>query len=332
MKYLVFSILSLMLLPLQAYAKEPAVVTSIAPVHSLVQGVMGDTGQAALIVEAKTSPHEFQLKPSQVKLMTDADIVFFVDPLFEVFMDKSLSIIPDRVKIVQLSQMDDIKRLKIREGGVWEGHNHHEDNHDDEHHHEDDHHDNHEEHVTDNSNETGHHLDNNSYMDMHIWLDTDNARQIIRVTQHELGVLYPDNRSVYQQNALALLKRMDELDDFIASSLQGLSDKPFIVFHDAYQYFETQNNLSAVGSITIDSSVKPSIKRIQNIRQKIRQAKAVCVFSEPQSSNRIVKTVTDQIDIKTAELDPLGYGIETNAGLYFNMMKNLTQNFKKCLS
>ena len=72
-----------------------------------------------------------------------------------------------------------------------------------------------------------------------------------------------------------------------------MKDKPFIVFHDAYPYFEQAFGLAAVGSISDAGGSAPSAKRLGEIRAKLAETNAVCVFREPQFDSRFAETVIE---------------------------------------
>jgi len=292
------------------------VVVSIKPLHSLVSGVIGNTGKAELLVSGNTSPHDFNLKPSQVKMLQTAKVVFYIDESFETFLRGALETLSDKVRTASVAQKASLTLLSYRKGGTWEKHKHdeYEKHKHEEHAHKDDgeHHDNHDE-------------------NMHVWLDPENTGRIVKYIARELGAIYPKHRKTYQKNASAYIRKIKAMDAELKSSLKSLQDQPFVVFHDAYQYFENAYGLNAVGSITFEPGESPSPTRIKEVRDKLLQVRAKCVFREPQFSDRLVKTVIEGTDAKSGTLDPLGAGLEDGPSLYFNLMRNLGQNLKQCL-
>jgi zinc transport system substrate-binding protein len=118
----------------------------------------------------------------------------------------------------------------------------------------------------------------------------------------------------------------------VSADLEPVKDSRFVVFHDAYQYFEQRFGMSAVGSVTVSPEVLPGAERISELHAKIKELNAVCVFSEPQFESKLVQTVTEGTDAKSGVLDPLGTGIENGPELYFTLIKNMATSFKTCLS
>ena len=350
--------------------KAPVIVASIKPLQSLVQGVTGGTGETLVLVEGDVSPHGFSFKPSQLKALHEADVVFYFSADFELFLPGALAGLPPQVRQVPVVEKARLTVLEKRKGGAWEAHDHHDHGHGDHHdqrhedhhdhghedHHDrrhEDHHDRRHEDHHDHGHEDPHdrrhedhhdqrHEDHHDQRhedhhdrrggDMHVWLDAGNAKEIAKLIAAELGAVYPENRDGYERNARALIARIDALDAKIKSTLADVKDKPFIVFHDAYQYFERRYGLSGVGSITLEPHEPLSANRILEIRAKIKTAGVVCVFREPQFSDKLIRTATQETDVRIGTLDPLGAGLESGADLYFDLLGNLGREFKHCLS
>lgn len=316
----------------------PNVVTSIAPVHSLVAAVMKGVGTPHLIVEGGGSPHTYALKPSQARELARADLVFWIGETLEPFLTKPISTIAEHAKAVELIEVHGLVTLGFRDGGAFEGHDH--DDHDDHkdgdeaHHDEADHkdggdHDNHAE--ASEAHDDHEHDDHRDGTDPHVWLDPENAKAMVRAIEASLIAADPENAAAYSKNAGLLISRLDALSKEVSASLQPVSGKRFIVFHDAYQYFEKRFRLKSAGSITISPETLPGAERIREVRRKVQDAKAVCVFAEPQFEPRIVSVVTEGTAAKSAVLDPLGASLETGPEHYFSLIRAMATSFRKCL-
>ena len=284
------------------------IVVTIKPLHSLVTGVVGNTARTHLIVDGNQSPHGFKFKPSQVKLLNNSAVVFYIGDTFETFMEKAFDSIPSNVVKVPVAEKARLKLLPYREGGPWEE-------------------DKHEGH--DHGHE-GHHDEGGG--DMHVWLDPDNAIKMIKAITRELSKVYPENRDVYKANARSYVQKITALDSELSAALSNSKESPFIVFHDAYQYFEKHYGLNGVGSITFDPHDFPSPKRLKEIRGKLNEMSAACVFSEPQFSDRLVRTVIKGTSAKTALIDPLGSNIKDGPNLYFELLSGMAASFKRCFN
>ena len=247
------------------------------------------------------SPHNFALKPSHAKLLNNAKVVFYIDNQLESALKKTVGGFSKDVKVVQISKIKNLKLLSTRAGNNWEedGHDHHDHAH-------------------------------GSY-DVHFWLDPNNATQIIKGIIRELSKVYPENINIYKENAKKAIKKIKKTDLVIKSMLNSIQDKPYIVFHDAYQYFEKAYNLKPAGSILLNPELPPSAKRIIIIREKIKSLNASCVFKEPQFRGKIINTVIEDTETKVGVLDPLGADIDSGPEMYTKLLKNIAENLKACL-
>lgn len=285
-----------------AFASKPLIVASINPLHSIVTSIVGNTGNVSLLIESNTSPHNFALKPSHAKLLNNAEIFFYIDDQLESALKKTIKSLPKTVKVKKVSQFKNLKLLPVRENLNWEedGHGHNHDH------------------------------DHGSY-DIHFWLDTQNAIEIAKGVTQELSKLYPENINTYKKNAKKLITKIKTKDNSIKLKLKEVKNKPYIVFHDAYQYFEKAYNLNAIGSILLNPEQPPSPKRIIKIRSKIKTLNAYCVFKEPQFKAQIVNTVIENTNAKVGTLDPLGTNILPGPDMYIALLDDLENNIRICL-
>lgn len=343
---------NLLILPAAADIK---VVASIKPVHSLVSGVMAGVGAPSLIVEGAGSPHTYALKPSRAQALQDADVIFWIGHELEPFLEKPLESLSGDATVVELMDTKGLTMVTLREGGAFEGHTHEGDEHghsehghEDEAKHEDDDHehghseDAHEGHdhgdeaKHDSDEEHGHHDDHDAHeameVNVHIWLDPMNAKIMVGEIARKLAAADPANAALYAANAKALAARIDGVSANISELLKPVRDRPFVVFHDAYQHFESRFGLNAVGSITVSPEVVPGAARISEIRAKIIGLDAACVFSEPQFTPKLVSVVTEGTRARQGVLDPLGADLTPGPDLYVTMIENLGANVIDCLS
>ena len=127
---------------------------------------------------------------------------------------------------------------------------------------------------------------------------------------------------------------MTKLDNLVAevdAELEPVKGRGYIVFHDAYQYFEKRFEVSAVGSITVSPEVLPGAERVRELQEKVRDIDATCVFSEPQFEPKLVTTITENTNAGTGVLDPIGASIDDGPELYFTLIRNMAKSLKDCL-
>ena len=334
-----------------ALADPPAVVASIMPVHSLVAGVMGDVGAPALLVEGGGSPHSYSLRPSEAAALQKADVVFWIGAELETFLERPLAALPRGARIVALHEAEGVTLLPYREDDDVDEHGHgdhaEEKGHDDHGHgdhaeeegHDDHGHGDHAEEKAhddhghgDHAEAEGHDDHGHGETDMHVWLDPVNAQAMVKRIAAALGEADPANASKYQSNAANLEGRLADLDAGLARDLAPVKERPYVVFHDAYAYFEKRYGLTHAGSITVDPDRQPGAKRLFKIREKIAETGAACVFSEPQFEPALVETVIEGTKARTGVLDPLGADLAPGMDAYFTLMRNLAASLKGCLN
>lgn len=301
-------------------AEALRVVVSIKPLHALVAGVMAGAGTPKLLLAGGQSPHTYTLKPSDAHALAQADAVFWIGPALEGFLAKPIAALPRSSVRVALSEAAGVHLLPIREGGAWEHHAHGEahhaagkGDHDHDHDHDDDH----------DGAEESH--------DPHLWLDPVNAQAMVDVIAVALAQARPADAAAFHRNAAALKARLVALDSALASQLAPLIGRPYIVYHDAYQYLEARYGLSPAGAITLDPDRPVSAKRIAEIRAKIATTGTACVFAEPQFPPAVMATVVEGTSARTGILDPLGADISPGPDAYFTLLDGLARSLVACL-
>lgn len=285
------------------------VVASIKPVHSLVAAVMGDTGTPALLVQGAASPHGFTLKPSQAGELEQARLVFWIGHELEPFLEKPMETIAAQAQSVELIEAEGLIRLAPREGGMFEAHEDHDGDHGAD---EDDH---------------GH-----GAFDPHVWLDPENARIFVREIVRALSAADPANAAAYRANGEATMARLDVLSQDVRTILASAKGRGFVVFHDAYHYFENRFEVRASGSITVSPEVMPGAARIAEIRASMKQLGAACVFAEPQFEPKLIDVIMEGTGARTGALDPLGAQLDDGPDLYFNLIRNMASAMRDCLA
>ncbi|MQX37077.1 zinc ABC transporter substrate-binding protein ZnuA [Roseospira navarrensis] len=303
-------------------AEAPAVVGSITPIHSLVAGVMEGAGAPHLIVRGGQSPHTYSLRPSDAQALQDAALVVWVGPELETFLAAPLDSLAGDARVLTLSDVEGLTLRPVRAGGHDHGHDHGaEDPHEDEHAHEDEH-----------GHESAQGRVDPDRADMHLWLDPVNAAAMTGAIADALAHADPDRADLYQANADRMRADLSALTDEIDAMLAPVRDRPFVVFHDAYRYFEDRFGLTSAGSITVNPGTPPGAARLAEMQDALRDTGAVCVFAEPQFEPRVVDVVTEGTDVRAGVLDPLGTDLTPGAGLYPVLLRGLAESVRDCLS
>jgi zinc transport system substrate-binding protein len=314
-----------------AYADAPDVVVSIKPIHSLVAAIMTGIAEPKLIVDGAASPHTFTMKPSNARTLEGADMVFWVGPGMEAFLSKPLTALASKATVVTLEEAPGLEKLPFREGGAFEAHDHGDHDHGHDHAHgAGETHSDHDDHN--HGDESSHAEHGHDAFDTHLWLDPMNAKALAAEIEKQLVQADPENAAAYQANGADLMKRIDALDAEIKETLSPVKDKPFVVFHDAYQYFEHRYEVKVAGSITVSPETMPGAERVKQIHQKVTDLGATCVFAEPQFEPKLVSVVTEGTPAKSGTLDPEAATLTAGPDLYFELMRGLATSMKDCLS
>jgi zinc transport system substrate-binding protein len=333
---------------------ETKVVASIKPLHSLISYVMDGVGTPDIIIDGSSSPHTFQLKPSHASMLQEADIVFWIGEDLESFLETPLDSIAKNAKRVTLMDSNEIDLLKFREKNVFDDHDEHGDEHDehgdehdehgdehdehgdehdehgDEHDEHGDEHDEHGDEHDEHGDEHDDHHDGHAHgeFDIHFWLDPEIAKTIVTIVARELSEIDVANKSTYEANAK---KAINDLDTLIAETRSKInSDATYIVFHDAYQYFEKRFGIEVIGALTVNPEVLPGARQLAEIREVIEHEKVNCLFSEPQFNPSIAKTIAQDTGVKASVLDPLGAELNPGKDLYFDLIGDMASSFESC--
>tara|TARA_Y100000817_G_scaffold191272_1_gene149443 strand:+ start:502 stop:1467 length:966 start_codon:yes stop_codon:yes gene_type:complete len=315
-KSTIFTLTAALFLVLTPLKAEISVVTSIKPLHSLTSYIMEGVGEPELIIDGVASPHNFQIKPSHAKMLQNADLVIWIGEDLESFLPTALKSIPKDAVVFELLDQSGLKKLKFREKNIFEGHDDH----------------GHDEHAKkeDDHDDHGHddHGHGHGSFDPHIWLDPANAKVIVKKITNQLSKIDKDNASTYKANSKKVIKDLDGLIKEVKNEIN--KDASFVVFHDAYQYFEKRFGLNVIGALTVNPDVMPGAEQLSEIREVIEHEKAKCIFSEPQFNPNIINSIASDTGVKTGVLDPLGANIDKGKNMYFDLIKDMSNSLKDC--
>ena len=316
-----------------ALADVPNVAVDIAPVHSLVARVMQDVGSPDLIIRSGASPHDYRLRPSEAKALQDANLVIWMGKELTPWMEDAVKTLSTEAAILTLLEKDETTLLEFRESVLFEEHDH--DDHSDKDHAEteDQDHDDHDNHSDEDHAETedqDHDEHAHGAHDPHAWLSPKNAKIWLNLIAAQLSTADPDNASTYFVNAAAAVTEIDTLMADVSTMLDPIRGNSFIVFHDAYQYFETVFEFPASGAISLGDATDPSPARIARVQDRIQEQKIQCVLAEPQFKKGLVVTVLEGTDAKTSIIDPLGDALQPGPALYPQLIRNMAKTLVDC--
>jgi zinc transport system substrate-binding protein len=330
-----------------AQAKDLTVVASIPPLAGIAASVLDGIAKPQTLIRDGGSPHAYSLRPSDAKALADADVVLWVGPGLESFLDDKLDTLAPKAERVTAMELPGMELLPYRtphhhdeegEEEEHEEHEHHDEVHDEHEHadhdedHDGDHHD--EDHAEDydgdHDEHAGHHHGDGP--DSHVWLDPQNARLIAKgLADAVRGHLASEQQVRLDANLRGFDVTLDALTVDMAALLSPVKNRPYLTFHDAYQYFDRHFGLDFHGAVTVSPEVQPGAASLQKLREEVEEHHIACIFAEPQFEPRAIKVLSENLPVQVGTLDPLGGMRNAEPGGYAALMLALAQSYRDCL-
>ncbi|MGR5236587.1 zinc ABC transporter substrate-binding protein ZnuA [Vibrio alfacsensis] len=286
---LILAVTTMLTLPAHAIT----VLTSVKPIQMIVSELTQGISQPDVLLQSNASPHDYALRPSDVKNIASADLVIWYGHDLEPFLEK---VIAERPNTLTLSK---IPGLALR--------------------------------AYDSEHNHGHNGHDHGTHDPHFWLGVEPVKQVATVIAHQLAEVDPINADKYNANLTQFEQQLKQTDAEIKQQLAPIQDKGYFVFHDAYGYFEEHYGMNKLGRFTVTPDRKPGAKTLIHIRQELASGDVACVFSEPQFTPAVVESVLRGSEVTNGTLDPLGSDIEVQSGSYFELLRNMANSFSQCL-
>jgi zinc transport system substrate-binding protein len=293
------------LLSITAVQADVRVVTSIKPLQLIAAAVQDGAGTPEVLLPPGASPHHYALRPSDVRRVQQADLLYWIGPDMEGFLPRVL-----KNRTLPVVAVQSLPGLHLRHFAADSA--------------------SHQEHHDEGHDEPDHDHRPGS-LDAHLWLSSANARVIAAKMATDLSAADPANASRYASNAKAFSARLDALDARIKGRVAGIAGKPYFVFHEAFDYFEDAYGLKHAGVFSVASEVQPGAQHVAAMRARLTEVGKTCVFSEPPLRPRLAETLTTGLPVKLAELDALGADIDGTATGYEQLLNALGDNLAGCL-
>ena len=344
------------------WADTSEIAVSIAPLRFIVEQVAGDFGNVSQIVPQGQSAHDMSLRPSQRRLIANADLIFMSHPQLEASLaslveedDKRFILLADHVansllpvdesRVHDHDHHDEHKHEEHEEHHDEHKHEEHDEHHDehkheeheehhDEHKHEehDEHHDEHkhEEHDDHHDEHDEHHADVTA-MDLHIWMAPLLMASVAEEITDELSDHYPEKSAVFEANNEALQRQLAMIDGDIKTLLSQLQTGPFITMHHVTAYLEDAYNLNSIGTILPHAEGQLSAGRLRELQDEAKKQGVSCLFYEPEFSRDIANQLAQDLGVEAVLLDPLGSTLAPGADVadYWQLMKT---SLKDCFT
>ena len=282
----------------------PNVVVSIKPIHSIVSALMEGVSRPQLLLESSDSAHTFHLKPSQLNLLSNADLVITIGDGFETGLKKTLGNIKDGSRVI-VSEINNLHLYDFRNVDINEMNNDEKDEHTD-----------HDEHTD---------------LDLHLWLDIFNMQKTAQYISEQLIKIDPINKNTYEINLVKIHSRLNKLKSELQQQLAPFSSENFAIYSDTLQYFEKSFHLQKPVIITPYHGARLSIHRTLEARKKMKDLKIKCLLYGPENTSKKINVLSEGLPIKALRIDILGAKLNAGSDQYFNLMKGLSSQLVKCL-
>ncbi|HHQ4619250.1 zinc ABC transporter substrate-binding protein ZnuA [Aeromonas veronii] len=288
------------------------VLTTIKPLGFIAAAITDGVSEPKVLLPTGASPHDFSLRPSDIRNINSAGLVVWVGPELEGFMAKPLA---NHLHALALTQVEGMPLFNYATQDSHDSHDH--DDHDHAAHEHGDHDEGHE----------GHHHEG---VDPHIWLGPTQAKVIAKAIASELGKLDPANQARYDANLAAFDTKVDAKDKVIAGQMKAVNEKGYFVFHEAYGYWERHYGMSSKGHFTVSPERRPGAKTLVDIRKALEEKQASCIYAEPQFSPAVIESVARNTGAKVLLLDEVGEQVPLGPDGYPQFMQQLADAFAQC--
>ena len=236
-------LLAMMLaLPGRLQAASPRVVTTVAPITSMVENVAGDRARVTGIVPEGVNSHTFRPVPSDARTMARADLIIMNGLYLEI----------PTLKLARANKRPETPILLLADRTLSEA-----------------------DYVFDFSfpKDRGH-------PNPHLWPDPVLVMNYARLVRDALAAADPEGRAAYGDNTERYLKQLGALDRAIAAAVATVppENRRLLTYHDSWPYFAKRYGFSVIGAVQPSSFSEPSPREVARLIDQLRRARVPAVF------------------------------------------------------
>ena len=308
------------------------VLASVKPLGFIVSSMADGVTGTQVLVPAGASPHDYNLKLSDIQKVKSADLVVWIGEDIDSFLDKPISQI-ERKKVITIADLADVKPLLSK---AHHEHFHEDGDHDHDHKHEHKHdhkhdHDHKHEHKHDHEHHDHDHHEGLT-TNWHVWYSPAISKIVAHKVADKLPAQFPDKKALIAQNLSDFNRTLAEQSEKITAQLANVKDKGFYVFHDAYGYFNDAYGLKQTGYFTINPLVAPGAKTLAHIKEEIDEHKVNCLFAEPQFTPKVIESLAKNTKVNIGQLDPIGDKVTLGKNSYATFLQSTADSYMECLA
>ncbi|HHF0498905.1 TPA: zinc ABC transporter substrate-binding protein ZnuA [Haemophilus influenzae] len=302
------------------------VLASVKPLGFIVSSIADGVTGTQVLVPAGASPHDYNLKLSDIQKVKSADLVVWIGEDIDSFLDKPISQI-ERKKVITIADLADVKPLLSK---AHHEHFHEDGDHDHDHKHEHKH-DHKHEHKHDHEHHDHDHHEGLT-TNWHVWYSPAISKIVAQKVADKLTAQFPDKKALIAQNLSDFNRTLAEQSEKITAQLANVKDKGFYVFHDAYGYFNDAYGLKQTGYFTINPLVAPGAKTLAHIKEEIDEHKVNCLFAEPQFTPKVIESLAKNTKVNVGQLDPIGDKVTLGKNSYATFLQSTADSYMECLA
>jgi zinc transport system substrate-binding protein len=319
--YALFSVPSGYATPGKSSSKSLSITTSINPLGLMLAELTQNTSVSIkVLIPANQSSHDFNLKPKDIEQLNHADLIVWVGPELENFLEKPIGALSDTKPqaVLTLLNAPSLKKQlhHLRSGVQWQDVHHHHDNHPD-----------HDEH------DHKHAYSDNHNIDPHIWLSPELNLEIAKLITKKLILLDPSDAKIYLRNFRSFTEQLLIIDKLYREAFSKQTSHRYLVLHDSYQYLEKQYGLTVSGVLSIHPDRPASIKTLREAQKNIAANHVTCIVGEPPFQAKLIRVLLEGQALpkpKAVQLSPLADNFELKIGNYEKWQREMVENLRTC--
>ncbi|MEA3188892.1 MAG: zinc transport system substrate-binding protein [Chthoniobacter sp.] len=288
------SVLCALIVHVSGAAEKIQVLATFAPIVSFTKNVAGDAANVAMLLPPNVGPHDFALAPSDLRKIASADVVVENGLGIEAWLDHALKggLKANALRIVASHGVETILDPAGKaEAAAAEA---------------------------------------DGGVNPHIWLDPIRAIKEVENIRDGLTARDPANGGTYLANATAFSTSLRDLDREIRRVSAGLANKRMLTFHDTFPYFAARYGFEIAGVVEAFPGKEPTPREVKRLRDLIADQRVTVLFSEPQYSSRILRSLSADLKVPIVVIDPMETG-EASAGFYEVVMRKNLQSLATAL-
>lgn len=234
------------------------VVTTVAPITSLTENIVGDKAEVQGIVPEGVSSHEYEPPPSIAALLADADIIFV----------NGLALEEPTFELAEANKRDDVEMVKLGDGTVTE----------------------------DDWKFDFSFPESEGHPNPHLWPNVQNAQRYAEIIHDEMVALDPANKETYDANYAELDARLEQLHQAMleAAATVPESNRKLVTYHDSWAYWAPVYGFDVIGAVQPSDFSEPSPREVADIIDQIREEAVPAIFGSEVYPSDVLEQIADE--------------------------------------